>query len=223
MLARIGCLAFAAFALGACDQVSGAVANGLSRIGAPADSTSAGIRTLSLLDGAVRVRGPEGYCIDQGASDARRGFAVMAGCALMSRNAGVMPALDGLITVQFGQVGTASVAGNEAAFAALLASDAGRALLASNGDAATVPQVSTVTGTSGVLARFEDTSGPAMHGTSGPQWRGFMDVRGRLVTVSVHSFDRAPLSARQGEQLLVTTLQDVAAVNDALRTTLQNR
>lgn len=216
MFVRACVLALAAFGLASCDQVSGvtdAVADRVARIGSGPDATGEGIRTLSLLGGDVRVRGPQGYCVDQGASNARRGFAVLAGCALLSEDAAVMPALDGLITVQFGDEGTASVTDNEEAFAAFLKSDTGRALLAGDGDMANVPQVATIADRAGVLARFEDTSGPALAGTSGPQWRGFLDVRGRLVTVSVLSFDRAALSRGEGERLLIVAMAEVAEVN----------
>ncbi len=209
-----GCvLGLALFGLAGCDEFNSQVTDGLSRIGAPADSTGDGIRTLALLGGDVRVRGPEGYCIDQGASNARRGFAVMAGCALLSDNAAVMPALDGLVTVQFGEPNTASVTNNEDAFAAFLETDAGRGLLAGSGDVANVSEVATISDRAGVLVRFEDTSGPAFAGTSGPQWRGFLDINGRLATVSVLSFDRAVLSRGEGERLLIVSMAELAEVN----------
>lgn len=206
-------LALSASVLVGCDQVSSGIADGLASISAPRDATNEGIRTLSLLGGDVRARGPEGYCIDQGASDARRGFAVMAGCALLSEDADVMPTLDGLITVQFGAADTASVTDNEDAFAAFLESDAGRGLLAGDGDIANISEVSTVSDSAGVLARFEDTSGPSFAGTSGPQWRGFLDVNGRLVTISVLSFDRNALNRGEGERLLVVAMAEVAQAN----------
>ncbi len=166
-----------------------------------------------MLGGDVRVRGPEGYCVDQSASNARRGFAVLAGCALLSNDAAVMPLLDGLITVQFGDEGTASVTNNEDAFAAFLISDAGRSLLAGDGDLASVAEVATVTDRAGVLARFEDTSGASFQGTSGPQWRGFLDIGGRLATISVLSFDRNTLSIGEGERLLVVAMAELAEAN----------
>ncbi|MEL6957895.1 MAG: hypothetical protein AAGL89_02945 [Pseudomonadota bacterium] len=185
----------------------------LAAIGSNPNATNEGIRTLALIGGEVRVRGPQGYCVDQGASDARTGFAVMAGCALMSDEVGVMPTLDGLITVQFGAPDTASVSGNEEAFAAFLRSEAGRGLLAGNGELASIGEVNTITDQAGVLARFSDDSGPPISGTTGPQWRGFLDINGRLTTISVLSFERAPLSRGQGERLLVVAMAELAEVN----------
>lgn len=197
------------FGLAGCEQVVGRVAG----ISGSSDATQRGIRTLSLLGGDARARGPEGYCIDQAASNARRGFTVMAGCALLTDSVAVMPRLDGLITVQFGDEGTASVAGNEDAFASFLNTETGRSLLASGGDAATLSEVTTLTDRSGVLVRFEDTSGPLFAGTQQAQWRGFLDINGRMATVSVLSFERAPLSRSEAQRLLIVTMSELIAVN----------
>ncbi len=213
---RLCVLGLVAFGLTGCDDIEGMasnVAGQLAGVAAAPDATSEGIRTLSLLGGDVRARGPEGYCVDQGASNARRGFAVLAGCALLSDDAAVMPTLDGLITIQFGAEDTASVTGNETAFAQFLETDGGRGLLASSGDLANVSEVRTVTDNAGVLARFEDTSGPVFAGTSGPQWRGFLDINGRLTTISVLSFDRDALARGEGERLLTVAMAELGEVN----------
>lgn len=186
---------------------------GLPQFGASDDATAQGIRTLSLLDSSVRVRGPDGYCVDQAASSARRGFAVLADCAILAEDAALMPTLDGLITVQFGEAGSASVNGNEEAFAAFLESETGRGLLAGDGDVSNVETVTTVTDRAAVMARFQDLSGSAFTGTNGPQWRGFLDVHNRLVTVSVLSFDRRTLSRSEGERLLTVAMAEIAEVN----------
>jgi len=199
--------------LAACDSVTARVTDGLSQFGVPSDATGEGIRTLALLGGDVRVRGPDGYCVDQSASNARRGFAVMAGCAVLSADAPVMPSLNGLITVQFGAEGSASVTGNEDYFAEFLKTETGRSLLAQSGDMASISRVETVSDRAGVLARFEDASGPVIAGTSGPQWRGFLDIDGRLVTVAVLSLDHDDLSRGQGERLLIVAMAELAEVN----------
>ena len=202
--------------LAGCEDIEGLAGNvaaQLASVGSPTDATNEGIRTLSLLGGDVRARGPEGYCVDQRASNARRGFAVLAGCALMSDDVVVMPSLDGLITIQFGDEGTAIVSGSETAFAQFLETDSGGALLANSGDADSVSDVDTAATNDGVMARFEDTSGPAVAGTSGPQWRGFLDINGRLTTISVLSFDRGALSRGEGERLLSVTMAELSEVN----------
>lgn len=184
-------------------------------LGLAPDGAGQGMRSLRMLDGAVQVRGPQGYCVDQRASRARDGFAVLAGCAIVSDHAAEMPVIDGLLTVQFGAENTASVAGNEAGFASFIASDAGRALLASNGNAANVGRVVTTVGRGSVIARFEDRSGPVVAGTAGTQWRGFMDIGDRMVTVSVMGFARKPMTQAQAERLLVGAMAELRQVNGA--------
>ncbi|WP_241962976.1 hypothetical protein [Thalassorhabdomicrobium marinisediminis] len=200
---RLGVAAIALAGLAGCADL-GALGGG---------GSGPGIRALALMGGAVRVRGPEGYCVDQRASDARRGFAVLAGCALISDQAAVMPTLDGLITVQFGESGSAIVSGNEEAFADFLTSDAGRAVLADDGDASHIADVAATGANGTVVARFEDTSGPAFEGTTGAEWRGFQDIGSRLVTMSVLSFARAPLSRAEGERLLAVAMAELARAN----------
>lgn len=218
-----GCvLAIVACGLTACDGVGDQLVGQIASMRSNPDATAEGIRTLSLLGGDVSARGPDGYCVDQSASDARRGFAVMVGCALLAEEAPLMPRLDGLITVQFGAQDTASVTDNEGAFAAFLKTDSGRSLLAGSGDSADVTAVGTITDRAGVLVRFQDTSGPAFPGTTGPQWRGFLDINGRLVTISVLSFDRAVLSRGEGERLLIVAMAELAEVN-ALAVADQNQ
>ena len=212
MFVRLCVLGVLTIGLAGCEDIEG-MADQLASVGAAPDATNEGIRTLSLLGGDVRARGPEGYCVDQGASNARRGFAVLAGCALLSDEAAVMPTLDGLITIQFGDEDTASVSGNETAFAQFLESGSGRTLLARSGDLDNVSNLTTVTNDKGVMTRFEDTSGPVFTGTSGPQWRGFLDVNGRLTTISVLSFDRDALSRSEGERLLAVAMAELDEVN----------
>lgn len=213
MWTRGGILAVAVFGLGGCEVGTDGMVSHLATIITAPYATSQGISKLSLLGGAVNVRGPDGYCVDQTASDSRRGFAVLVGCALLADGASVMPKLDGLITVQFGAENTASVTNNEDVFVEFLNTDAGRRLLVESGDLAHVSQVATITDRAGVLVRFQDTSSPTFAGTVGPQWRGFLDINGRLVTISVLSFERVTLNRAEGERLLVMAMAELAEAN----------
>ena len=184
------------------------------------DATAEGIRTLSLLDGAVRVRGPQGYCVDQGASRADAGFAILVGCALVSPDVSIMPSLDGLILVQFGEAGSAAVVGNEEGLSALLETGQGRGLLSRPGNPQTV-QIAVVNSRANrVFVRVADSAGTGIEGTEDSLWRGFMDVSGRLTTVSVLSFDRAPLSRDRAKSLLELAMATIEEVNSTAETVL---
>lgn len=218
MTPRLAFLALSALpfcALSACsqldalgDQVVAAVPR-LAGGGAERDGTNQGIRTLSLFDGSVRVRGPEGYCIDRQASRTRTGFAVLAACARVSE-AELLPSLDGFLTVQIGDAGTAVVAGNEAVLAGLLEEREGAGLL-SNGDG-DVDVHQTLSEAGLVLVRYTDPDAPEMQGTVPSGWRAFLDLKDRSAVVSVRSFAQEPLSLGEGEALIRAA---AAALKDA--------
>jgi hypothetical protein len=190
--------------LSACDL-------GITLPGFGRDMTGDGIRTMALLDGAVRVRGPRGYCVDQSASAASRGFAIMAGCAMLSERAATMPDRAGLITVQFGAPGSALVGSGAADLAEVLRDDAGQGMLSSGEAGVEVGEVQV--DDNRVMVRFEDHAGAPIPGTTPLVWRGFTDIGDRLVTVSVLAYDRDPLSGEAGRTLLDLALRALKEVN----------
>lgn len=171
-----------------------------------------GVRTFALLDGTVHARGPDGFCVDPAASRPDAGFAAMGGCALISAIA-LMPQTEGLITVQFGAAGSAAVDGDEAAVVALLRSAQGAGLLSATGrpEAIVVNGIETLPGT--VMVRFSDAAPPLAQGLEQVEWRAFLDLRGRLVTVSVRGFTRAPLTRARGLDLMGQAVMALRAAN----------
>jgi len=181
--------------------LAGCAENGLTLPGFGAGISGQGVKSLAILDRSVSVRGPEGYCVDRRASRARDGFVILAGCALIS-SAEIMPALDGLILVQVGDIASASVTGSEAEMVALLESASGRQILSDRGDGSTV-EIDHVEHRQGVVSViFADSAAAEFDGVEPQVWRAFLDIRGRLTTVSVRSFSRAPLTGNQGRALL---------------------
>ena len=173
-----------------------------------------GTRSLGLYDGSVRVAGPEGYCVDPLASRPEAGFAVLGACGLLGGSGG-MPGTDGFITVQAGAAGTASVSGSETDLATLLRLPMGAALLTDSGRPATVA-VGLVEQSPGlVIVQFTDRAPPPVDGLAAEEWRAFMDLGGRLVTVGLRGYDRAPLSAAQARGLLYATVAALRAANPA--------
>ena len=74
-------LACAVLALAGCEPSGG----GFSFLSGPAGPV---VTRAELLDGAVVVAAPSGYCIDRNATRADTGFAVEASCALLARGGG---------------------------------------------------------------------------------------------------------------------------------------
>jgi hypothetical protein len=171
-----------------------------------------GTRSLALYGGAVRVQGPDGYCVDPGSSRASTGFAVLGACGLL-HTTGIMPQTDGFITVQVGQAGTATVAGSEDDLATLLRLPQGAALLTEAGNPATVTIGQIDRGDGLVSVRFADSAPPPVEGLMQEEWRAFLDLDDRLVTIGVRGYARAPLTAGQAQGLLYGTVAALQAAN----------
>lgn len=195
MIARWALLA--TLALAGCDDVA--------FLGQP-------VHSLTLLDGAVTAAGPEGYCIDAQSSRMAQGFAVLGSCALLS-NLGLIPQTQALMTVQFGEAGSASVVGAEADLASLLRSAQGAALLSATGDSRTVAVDDVETGPGIVLVRFADTAPPLVPGLEATEWRAFLDIRGRLTTLTLRGFERAPISRDAALAVVTQAVQALRAAN----------
>lgn len=159
-------------------------------IGAPPE-------TVRVAGGAVVIGGPQGYCVDRGASriGADSPFVLLGSCASIARDARAgAPAQPGVLTA------TVSPPGDGPPFAAslpqlggFLASPAGRAALARDGRAGSVAVLDTQGTNEAMLVRLTDRSPAAIPGTAETYWRGLFEVNGRLVTVSVMSFEDRPM------------------------------
>ncbi len=169
---------------------------------------------LALLGGAVTARGPDGYCVDQRASRPASGFAVMAGCAVISPS-NVMPQTEGLVTMQVGAAGSATVAGAEASLSQLLQSAAGAQLLSASGRADTVQIEEVEAATGVVIVRFRDRAPAVVEGMEQAEWRAFLDINGHLTTIGVRGFARAPMAADRGLRLLEQAIRAVRSANPA--------
>lgn len=196
--------------LAACVPVSDE-ARGAALLATP--GANPGIRTLSVMGGTQKVRGPDGYCVDRRTSRPTSGFAVLAGCALVS-DAAVMPSVSGIITVQFGRSGTAIVGEDPEALAALMRTDRGRALLSQTGDPATVT-VRDVRASADRVTEvyFTDTAPGEIGGVQADQWRAFFDLDDRLVTLGVRGTDHDPLSQSEGTALLRAAVAEILRIN----------
>lgn len=164
-----------------------------------------GVRSYAIFGGEMRVRGPDGYCIDTAASRPRRGFVVLASCARAS-GVGLAPDVDALVTVQVGDAGSAFVTGSEVALAEALAVAGPGAL----GDGAVLEGTTISPGM--VTARYSGGT-PPVPGTEGPFRRALFDLGDRSVTVALLPFAGAPLSDREAEALLLVVVGEMRAAN----------
>lgn len=173
------------------------------------------VKQAALLGGAVGVAGPDGYCIDVSDSRLARGFAIIAPCANLGLVGARVMVPSAIVTVQAGRIGTAAVSGSEPAFAGLLETDAGAALLSRSGDASSVDVLDTTSSDNKVTVYFEDKEGAAIPGTQDQEWRAFVDINGRLVTISARGLATAPMSAQTGKLFLDQVVAAVVGANAA--------
>jgi len=160
-------------------------------------------KTVSVARGDVVIGGPPGYCIDRGGSRLRgeTAFVLLASCASITQNpeAG-SPGSPAILTASVAEQSNAASA-TEAALDQLerfITSSGGRATLARDGQPGSVEILQTHRESRAVLIRLRDSSTNPAPGLEQTYWRGFFDMNGRLLTISVKSFENYPISAGAG-------------------------
>lgn len=160
-------------------------------------------RKAPVLNGALNVAVPGGYCVDRGASREKGDNAVV----IMGRCADTASVPPALITVAVGQGGSAGVmtAGGQA-LAAFFTSPQGRATLSRDGRARDIRVVEAIGAGDALLLHLTDRG-------VGEYWRGIIGVKGRLVTVSATGTPGVPLAPAEGRKLIDRLLADLMAAN----------
>ena len=171
---------------------------------------AAGPARLAVLDGAVTVVAPRGYCIDPAASlhDADTAVVLIGRCRTDARSAAQVAAV---VTVSVGPGGSAGVmTAGGAALSAFFTSDQGRALLARSGRAADVQVIQARARDDAFVMQVADRS-------AGVYWRAVTGIGGRLVTVSASGAEGADLAPEAGLPLVESTLAALRAANPVSR------
>lgn len=152
------------------------------------------LRSVSLRHG-VRYRAPEGWCIDRTTLRARDGFAMITGCNRLEQQPPTKPPVLAVVQVSTPQ---SAIIANHA--------DDVAAMLNEGGDLSTDHNLVDVTATATQAAVFAH----AMEGGV-PVWRGFRDVAGVLVTVSVRALPGRELDPDAAAALVVLLLNGVVS------------
>ncbi len=173
---------------------------------------AAGKPTMAMLAGGFTAAGPDGYCVDPNGSDPQQGFALMAPCAV-TRGVDQGPRVRAIATLQVGAVGSAIVSQDPAAFAAYLGGPDGPLVLSRSGDADTVRIRKVSRSGDQVMVYLVDDAPATIDGMQEAEWRAFVDIAGRLVTIAVRGLDAAPLSEAAGAVLLRQSIDAVIRAN----------
>ena len=164
-----------------------------------------GIRSVALLDGAVVVAAPAGYCIAPGAGQRGEDSAVV----LMGRCSERSEADPAVVTLSVGAAGSAgAMAAGGAALAEFFRSDEGRAMLGREGRAADVRVLEAVGRSDAFLLHVEDAA-------VGDYWRALTGVQGRLVTLSVSGPEGQALPPAKGRALVEAAVAALRRANPA--------
>jgi len=151
-------------------------------------ATSPGPGSVGVLEGAVTVAGPEGYCVDPSATreTESHAFVLMRRCRAGRGGAPVLS-----VTVTDVRVPQGDVVQQLDGLATFLATDAGRGQLSRRGRAADV-EMSRIEQRDGTLwMRLSDSGNP--EGFEPGYWRVVMPLAGRLVTLSAMSLQSVPV------------------------------
>ncbi len=168
-------------------------------------------RSVTLGDGLVTATTPDGYCVDDIASQPTRDFAVLLPCAVLGIGQ-TRPDVVGFATIQVGPTDSGVIVDDVSALRDYLATDDGVRLLSRNSDESDIEILSSQAFDSQVMIYFADAGPPPLAGLQGDEWRAFTAVNGRLVTIGVRGLDVAPLTEGPGATLLKVVLAGVKAV-----------
>lgn len=176
------------------------------------DAPQAPERELALLGGDVVATGPSEFCVDSSASRPRAGLALIAACSTLAGE-GRVPWRNAVIVVQAGDEGSASVSGSEKAMAALLDGASGAAVLGQNADTDQIEVIETRSSAGLVTVVYTDKGTFPVPGAQQAEWRTFLDINDRLVSISLRGLADDPLSEAAGNSLLRDAVAALRAAN----------
>ncbi len=208
MIARVLFVSVFVF-LAACSTGGGATGGGLF---ASRTSVATGQQTIRLAGRKILVQGPDGFCVDPGSRlENRQGsFVVLGSCAALSGNdQDVSPARPAVLTVSVTPM-PAGVVTTTAGLQDFLATDEGRAQLVGTRTA----EILGIRSSRGVqVIRARDTSATRPAALADEYWRGFIVLRGYLVSLTVSATASSAISDDYGRQMLLAFVDSMQNAN----------
>ena len=175
---------------------------------------------MAVSGGAVVIGGPQGYCVDSGASrdgqDAA--FVLLGSCASISGSFNALrPKKPGVLTasVASGQTDAETFAASFPSMARFLGSPAGRAALSRDGRAQSVTILQIASAGGVMYIHAQDRADAPGQDVDPDYWRALMAVNGRIVTLSVLALRDMPLTPEAKRSLLEGFVARVRALNSS--------
>jgi len=175
-------------------------------------------KSVAVSGGEVIVQGPSGFCVDPRSRREGDGtsFAMLGACSSIANSARAdRPSQPAVLSVAVSDPGELIVADAWLSMQDFLATEAGRASLARDGNAASVepPEVRLIDEVLVVTAR--DTSPAPADALDSTYWRGIFNLGDRIVTVSVYAHDEQALSDSTALRLLFDFVGSIRNANNA--------
>lgn len=183
----------------------------------PAPQTAAP-RTAAVLDQAIEIGGPTGFCIDpaQTRDSLDEAFLLLGSCQALDQNSrSPAPSLPAILTASVGPPGGMNPAKTAEALDAFFLSKAGMATLSRSGTAERVTILETFSRAGVFYLHVHDESqatGPALQKDF---WRALLNLHGHLISLNVIGLETAPLPPEDGRDLLTRFVRRVKALNRA--------
>lgn len=152
---------------------------------------------ITVARGEVVIAGPLGYCPDRTATQGpdRQVSVVLGSCASIRNSAQApSPVIPAVLTASVSRENGADISGSFSQLERFFRSRSGRAALARNGDSRSVRLLSMRRRNGAFIMRLEDRSPNRVPGLSAKYWRALIDVKGRIITLSVIAFEAKPMS-----------------------------
>lgn len=188
------------------------------------DFLSGAAEMVKVADRSVVIAGPPGYCVHTSATrDRETGtFVLLGSCAAITNNRiAAAPGVPAMLTASVSGPSPVATAKSLPGLQAFFNSEAGRATLARNGQAASVSILQTRRRGDAFYIHLRDKSDNIVPSLASEYWRGVFDINGRIVTVSVHGFRDEPMSSSAGLATL-TAFADRIRKENAATTTVEN-
>lgn len=175
--------------------------------------------TVEVASRSVVIGGPTGYCVDRGASRlvGESPFVLLGSCASIAgdRSAGT-PARLGVLTASVSAPGGPSFAETLPQLETFFRSPPGRAALARDGNDLSVTVLSAEAQGDVLIVHLNDTSANVVPGIASEYWRALFEVNGRLVTLSVMSFDEAPMGPDASQRTIRRFIERIRRESPAI-------
>ncbi|MEE9426754.1 MAG: hypothetical protein V3V25_01280 [Paracoccaceae bacterium] len=176
-------------------------------------------QSVQVARNSITIAGPAGYCIDRSAiRDTQDGaFVLLGSCASLANDATqASPRITGALTASVSNKSGAEVSSSLRRLGAFFRSDQGRMALARDGNGSSVTVLSARRSKDVFILKLRDVSPNNVSDLAPVYWRALFDIRGHIVTLSVHAFFNHPMRNSEGMAILNEFVARVRRENPAL-------